>query len=251
MFISILFLMTVFKYNWNQISALFYYVCQEVGVVLFMRGVLLRQRISCLALLFKVGVSPLHVWVFPLIKGASSWTIVVFNSLHKPVHIIVISSFLWEGVLFLLFIGLGILFCQANAIKRVKGLILLSSLEGLSWFSVGLCFDIFISSILLWNYVICLCGLYLGLRSPHLFNSPEAFFWNRKFPFRFSFSRKLFLIGESLGRGVFLILFFMILSSKGLLAQLYKVTRYRIIGKSSVKEGTLIFLRVSIILMFL
>lgn len=251
MFVSMLFLITVFKYNWNQISALFYYVCQEIGVVSFMRGALLRQKVSCLALLFKVGVSPLHIWVFPVIRSVSSWAIVIFNRLHKPVHIVVMSNFLWEGILIVLFIGLGILFCQANSIKRVKGLVILSSLESLGWFSVGLCFDVFISSVLLWSYVVCLFGFYLGIRSPHLFSSPEAFFWNRKFPFRFSFSKKLFLIGESLSGSILLIMFFIVLSSKSLLAQLYKVTRYRIMGKGSVKEGTLIILTLSMILMFL
>lgn len=250
-FISMLFLMTVFKYNWSQISALFYYVCQEIGVVFFIRGALLRQKFCCLALLFKVGVSPLHVWVFLVMGNTSSWAIVVFSRLHKPVHVIILSNFLWEGILIVLFFGLGILFYQANAIKRVKGLILLSSLESLSWFSVKLCFDVFISSVLFWSYVTCLCGFYLGLRRPYLFNSPEAFVWNRKFPFRFSFSKKLFLIGESLNRGVFLIVFFMMLSSKGLFAQFYKVTRYSVMGKSSVKEGTLILLLLTMVLLFL
>lgn len=143
-------------------NSLNYFIIQEFLGFLFL--ICLGLTIQLLIFFIKVGVSPLHFWIFSVFRNVENYLLIWFLTVQKLPFLPVIL-YLIKFIFFFLII-LGILFCYFHLfiMKNYKFILTLSSTESFNWIVIGLIIGIwgfffiriyyFINIILLINYQV-------------------------------------------------------------------------------------------------
>lgn len=115
----------------SSFSMLNYFVIQEVLGFLFL--LTYCEGIQVFILLIKVGVPPLHFWVFRVSSGFSNVSLLWFLTLHKIPYLSVLCMLMNEYVFYLLLFGILVCLVQSLSVKDHKISLILSSIESFNW----------------------------------------------------------------------------------------------------------------------
>ena len=110
-----------------------YFILQEISGLLFL---LLKNFSMQIAIVFlKVGVRPLHFWVFTVLVGLRINLIFWFITFQKLVYLLIIIN--WGlNFIFLLFLGIFICFIQVLFLFDFLKILIVNLTERLSWILV-------------------------------------------------------------------------------------------------------------------
>nr|BAV78654.1 NADH dehydrogenase subunit 2 [Steinernema glaseri] len=187
-------------------SLLNYFIIQEVLGLLFL--FLSMSVLQFLVLMMKVGISPLHFWIFSVTNNLWGWGVLWFLTFQKMPFFPVIMNLM--NFSYFLIIIFGIIFCylQFLIMKNYKNLIILSSTESFNWILLVGLFSI-INVYFLFIYYIFLMVLVLPFFINNNFNflNWEVILVFLNMPFTFTFFIKLFSLSLILEFGGFMFLF--------------------------------------------
>nr|ARV88274.1 NADH dehydrogenase subunit 2 [Caenorhabditis sp.] len=198
----------------SYISIFNYFVIQEsLGLLFLVFGVGFMQF---LILLLKIGVAPLHFWIFNITNNIFNFGLLWFLTFQKLPFLVILLQIFWLGGGIILFLGLLICYLQMFSLKNYKNLLIISSTESFNWIILG-CFLSFFNSLYLFIYYFLLMIFLIpkfSLFNINFINWETALvFFN--VPFSVSFFVKIFSISEILKFFDFyflLLLFLMFLS---------------------------------------
>nr|YP_007183180.1 NADH dehydrogenase subunit 2 [Dictyocaulus eckerti]AFV32099.1 NADH dehydrogenase subunit 2 [Dictyocaulus eckerti] len=149
------FLMTVMflfynKFYMNYYSIINYFVFQEVLGLCFL--LLFYSYFSFLVLMMKLGVSPLHFWLFKVVNSMVGLPLIFFLTFHKLPFVLVFLQLFYFNYFFLL---LGLMFTnfQMMILKNFKFLLMVFTVDSLSWLLMNLYFS-FLNVIFLVVYYL-------------------------------------------------------------------------------------------------
>lgn len=196
------------------ISLLNYFIIQEsLGLIFLLFN---YSFIQFFVIIIKIGVAPLHFWVFRVTNGILGYGLVWFLTFQKlPFLLIILEVFWFFGFFLLIF---GILFCYFQIIfyKGYKNIIILSSTESFSWIILGLLLSFFNSFFLFIYYILLILYLIGKFNKLNLsWVSWETILVFINLPFGVTFFVKIFSLSEiiKLGYIIILILLFIIFLS--------------------------------------
>ena len=127
------------KINISFNSLFNYFVLQESLGLLFL---LLMGNLQLIILFLKVGVAPLHFWIFSVTNSVFGFNLMWFLTFQKLPFLFVIMQIVNVKFLFFLFIGLLLCLLQMLLIKSFKNLLILSSTESFNWILLRYVFSI-------------------------------------------------------------------------------------------------------------
>lgn len=192
LFITLIFLI-INKSSIRYVSLFNYFILQErLGLLFLLFFFGFSQYII---LIFKVGVSPLHFWLFGVVNYLRGFRFVWFLTFQKLPFLVVMIQIYWFNSFLLLFFG--ILFCifQIFFFKSYKKLFLISSVERFNWVIIMMTFSFFNVFFLLFFYFIIiffLIGNFSLLDNNYLGWETILIFLN--IPFGLGFLIKIFSI---------------------------------------------------------
>nr|YP_009050207.1 NADH dehydrogenase subunit 2 [Nematodirus spathiger]AGZ64195.1 NADH dehydrogenase subunit 2 [Nematodirus spathiger] len=155
---SIFLLMTLLFVSLNKglmsYSSLFnYFVLQESLGLLFL--LLTMGFFQFIVLLLKIGVSPLHFWIFSVLDGVYGFNLVWFLTFQKMPFLFVMLQFVYGMFVFVFVFGLLVCLFQMLLVKSFKSLLVLSSTESFNWMFLSFIFS-FLSVVFLFVYYLVL-----------------------------------------------------------------------------------------------
>lgn len=214
-FLIITILFTILnKRNKNYRRIFNYFIIQEsLGLIflIFTNGIF-----QFFIILIKIGVAPLHFWVFNVTNNILSYALIWFLTFQKLPFLVILLQIFWLNSFYLIFFGLLICFLQIFILKNYKNLIIISSTESFNWIILGLIFS-FLNSLYLFFYYFVLIVILINK-----FNKLNITFINWEtilvflnLPFSVSFFVKIFSLREIFKYEeviILLLLFFIFLS---------------------------------------
>jgi hypothetical protein len=182
-------LITIFLgkfYLINFIVLLNYFLFQEVLAFLFIIN--LRELFIFFVLLIKIGIRPLHLWIFLIFNSINSFILLWFLVLNKIPYINIILLFSLRLIIIII-LGLILLFFQMFKISNMKILIILLRVESLNWIIIINIGEIeFIEQFFIYLFI----GLYfLGYNRIYNFYSFEKLLFILSSPLIFIFFLKI------------------------------------------------------------
>nr|YP_003433735.1 NADH dehydrogenase subunit 2 [Trichostrongylus vitrinus]ACX85101.1 NADH dehydrogenase subunit 2 [Trichostrongylus vitrinus] len=133
---SVFLLMTSFFVQLNKglmsYSSLFnYFVFQEsLGLIFLLFNF---QFLQLMILFMKVGIAPLHFWLFSVTNGVYGLNLMWFLTFQKFPFVMVMVQMLLMQIIILLIFGIAVCLLQMLMMKSVKNLLILSSTESFNW----------------------------------------------------------------------------------------------------------------------
>lgn len=126
----------------NNIVVIFnYFVLQEVIGLFFL--MFFFGFFQFIIIIFKLGVSPFHFWIFSILDLLSRYGLIWFLTFQKLPFLVIILQLFWLLRMYLFI--LGIIFCYVQMIfyKSYKKLFLVSSVESFNWLLLIVFFSFF------------------------------------------------------------------------------------------------------------
>ena len=212
-----------------------YFILQEVlGLVflLFTAGYL-----QLLVIFFKIGVAPLHFWVFRVLNGVYGFNLMWFLTFQKLPFLVILLQLMDSFYVVLLLVGLLVCLMQMLLMKSYKNLLILSSTESFNWVVVGYVmsflsvFVIFMYYFILMLYIIPKFEEGFGLN----YIGWETMLVFINLPLSVNFYVKIFALSELLhvfNVWVLIILFLMFMS---VLSLGYWIVNLSVLGGTSFK----------------
>lgn len=191
-------------------SLINYFVIQESLGLLFL--LINFGLFQFFIILIKIGVAPLHFWIFRVTNNIFSYNLVWFLTFQKLPFLLILVQIFWLKGLFLLFVGLIVCYLQIFSIKNYKNLLVLSSTESFNWIIIGV-FISLINSIYLFIYYIVLMVIIINKFRKSEFNwlNWETILVFLNIPFRVTFFVKIFSLREVFKFNTLLILVILII----------------------------------------
>jgi hypothetical protein len=205
-----LFFWTTLLFLWilkrNFYPFLIYFIVQELRGLIFVISI--GGVLSFWIILLKLGVSPLHFWVFSVIGPLKRYSLIWFNTFQKiPYFFPLKILFLKRSRIFVLF-GKLVLMVQIFIVKGLEMLFTLGSIE--SFNSVILCIEEDSLNVL---FVVIVYWILMGVlvisnNLSKILKREEMRFWQIRFPLALPFFLKMIILGGVLMSGWGLIVFF-------------------------------------------
>nr|YP_004927935.1 NADH dehydrogenase subunit 2 [Wellcomia siamensis]ACV96771.1 NADH dehydrogenase subunit 2 [Wellcomia siamensis] len=129
------------KENSSFCSILNYYIFQECLGLLFL--IFIFNFLQCLILMSKMGLLPLHFWLFVVVGGLKSWLLMWFLTWQKLPFMGVLMMILVNELFFLFIFSFFLVYFQLFVVKNFKFMIVLSSTESFNWILLGYLFSFF------------------------------------------------------------------------------------------------------------
>lgn len=173
-----------------------YFVIQEsLGLLflLFSRGLL-----QFFIILLKIGVAPLHFWIFNVTNNIFNYRLIWFLTFQKLPFLTILLQIFWLRSTYILLFGLLVCYVQIFVMKRYKNLLIISSTESFNWIIIGVFFSMF-NTLYLFIYYFALIVLLISKfskRSRYNFVNWETTLVFLNIPFRVSFFVKIFSLRE-------------------------------------------------------
>ena len=170
-----------------------YFIIQEsLGLIfLIFRGGIFQ----ILVLLFKVGVTPFHFWIFRVTSNLFGWNLVWFLTFQKFPFLPVLLQLLSFTYFFLFLLGILIIYFQLFLSKRLKVIIVLSSVESFNWILLSCLISIVNYLYLLFFYIIVIVFLIVSVfKGEDVVVDWELVLVFINIPFRVTFFVKIFTL---------------------------------------------------------
>nr|ARV88369.1 NADH dehydrogenase subunit 2 [Caenorhabditis sp. 38 MB-2015] len=216
---SIFLLMTVVftllnKSNKSYTSIFNYFVIQESLGLLFL--VFSSGFMQFFVILMKIGVAPLHFWIFNVTNNIFNYSLMWFLTFQKLPFLTILLQIFWLSSTYLLLLGLLVCYVQLFVMKSYKNLLIISSTESFNWIVLGVFFSFF-NSLYLFLYYFVLMVLLISKFNKNTLNfvNWETMLVFLNLPFSVSFFVKIFSLSEIFkfeSFFVLLLLFLMFLS---------------------------------------
>lgn len=187
-------------------SLINYFIIQErLGLIFLLINF---GIIQFFIVLIKIGVAPLHFWVFRVTNNIFRYNLIWFLTFQKLPFLIILLQIFWLGSFMLLFLGLIICYFQIYSIKNYKNLLVLSSTESFNWIIIGLFLSVFNTLYLFLYYIFLIIILIRKFRKSRVnFLNWETILVFLNIPFRVTFFVKIFSLRELINfNSTFLIL---------------------------------------------
>nr|YP_010981604.1 NADH dehydrogenase subunit 2 [Kalicephalus indicus]UAV84954.1 NADH dehydrogenase subunit 2 [Kalicephalus indicus] len=200
----------------NSYSSLFnYFVMQESLGLLFL--IMSYNYVQLLILMMKIGVAPLHFWLFSVTNSIFGFNLMWFLTFQKLPFLLIMLQLMHHKVLMLFLLGLLVCLLQMLLMKMYKNLLILSSTESFNWVVLGYLVSFF-NVLLIFVYYFVLM-LFLIPKFEYL-NFYGGLGWETmlvflNMPFSVSFFVKIFSLSEILkvySFNILILLFLMFLS---------------------------------------
>lgn len=215
-FLLITLVFVILNKKLRSYGALFnYFVMQESLGLLFL--IFSFGFMQLLIVIFKIGIAPLHFWIFRVTNRVFGFNLMWFLTFQKLPFLLIFLQIIVRGVIYLLILGL--LFClfQILLIKTYKNLLILSSTESFNWITLGFLIS-FLNILFIFVYYFLL--ILIIIPKFEFFNVSNFVGWETilifiNLPFRVNFFVKIFSLSEILKvhRFNFLFLLFLIFFS--------------------------------------
>nr|YP_009162027.1 NADH dehydrogenase subunit 2 [Litoditis aff. marina PmIV]AKS28877.1 NADH dehydrogenase subunit 2 [Litoditis aff. marina PmIV] len=216
---SIFLMMTILftllnKSNKSYSSVFNYFIIQESLGLLFL--VFSGSMLQFFIVLMKIGVAPLHFWIFNVTNNIINYSLMWFLTFQKLPFLVILLQMFWLNSFYLLMFGLLICYLQMFIMKSYKNLIIISSTESFNWIILGLFFSV-LNSLYLFIYYFVLMAMLISkfTKFSQNFVNWETSLVFLNIPFSVSFFVKIFSLSEILkfeSFFVLLLLFLMFLS---------------------------------------
>nr|YP_010705373.1 NADH dehydrogenase subunit 2 [Rhabdias kafunata]WCQ82421.1 NADH dehydrogenase subunit 2 [Rhabdias kafunata] len=194
----------------NYSSVFNYFVIQEVLGLFFL--IMYSSFYQFFIVVMKIGVSPLHFWVFSVVNGVFGFNLMWFLTFQKLPFLVILLQLFWMDAIFFLVVGLLVCYFQMFLLKSYKNLIVISSTESFNWMIMGLLFSFFNSLFLFLYYVFLMLLLIAKYSKQSLnFTNWETVLVFLNIPFSVSFFVKIFSLSEVLKLDSFMIMFLLFL----------------------------------------
>lgn len=176
-------------------SLINYFVIQEsLGLIFLLINFGIFQFFI---IIIKIGVAPLHFWIFSITNNIFSYNLIWFLTFQKLPFLLILVQIFWLGGLILLFFGLIVCYLQIFSLKNYKNLLVLSSTESFNWIIIGV-FISLINSVYLFIYYIILIVILINKfrKSSSNWLNWETILVFLNIPFRVTFFVKIFSLRE-------------------------------------------------------
>lgn len=197
-FLLITLLFIMLNKSLKSYSSLFnYFIIQESLGLLFL--VFSFGFFQFFIVIIKIGVAPLHFWVFNVINNVFGFNLIWFLTFQKlPFLVILLQIFFLISSIFLM-LGLLICYLQIFLLKGYKNLIIISSTESFNWIIIGVFFS-FLNSLFLFFYYFILISYLISKYNKFDLNfvNWETVLVFLNLPFSVTFFVKIFSLSEIL-----------------------------------------------------
>lgn len=176
-------------------SVLNYFVIQEsLGLFFLVFNTFLLQFFI---VIIKIGVAPLHFWIFRVTSSLYDWLLMWFLTFQKLPFLPVLVQLYDFKVIFLLLFGIFVCYLQLFVLKSYKNMIIISSTESFNWVILT-CFLSLINVLYLFFYYLCLIIMLMPsfVIKDLRFVNWETIFVFFNIPFSVSFFIKIFSLRE-------------------------------------------------------
>lgn len=192
-----------------------YFVLQESLGLLFL--IFSFRYFQLLIVIFKIGVSPFHFWIFRVTNRVFGFNLMWFLTFQKLPFLLIFLQLIVSKVVLLLIVGLLVCLIQMLLMKSYKNLLILSSTESFNWVILGFLMS-FLNVLFVFIYYFVL--IVLLIPKFEFFRVRNFVGWETmlvfiNLPFRVSFFVKIFSLSEILkvqGFSILLLLFIMFFS---------------------------------------
>nr|YP_003434086.1 NADH dehydrogenase subunit 2 [Teladorsagia circumcincta]ACX85209.1 NADH dehydrogenase subunit 2 [Teladorsagia circumcincta] len=215
---SVFLLMTLIFCNLNKsiinYSTIFnYFVLQESLGLIFL--LLAYNYVQLMIVFLKIGVAPLHFWIFSVTNGVFGFNLMWFLTFQKLPFLLVMLQMMMIKIIVLLLAGLLVCLMQMLLIKSYKNLLILSSTESFNWLILGFVFSFLNVMMIFFYYFLMMLILIPKFNFNLQFLSWETTLVFLNLPFSVNFFVKVFSLSEVLKYDsvwILLLLFMMFLS---------------------------------------
>lgn len=213
LFITIIFI-TLNKSNNSYTSIINYFVIQERLGLLFL--VFSTTFLQFFILLIKIGVAPLHFWIFSVSNNLINWGLIWFLTLQKLPFIPVFIQIFFINYIYIFLLGIFLCFFQLFSIKNYKNIIIISSTESFNWIILLLIFSVLnFFYIIIFYLVIIILVINSFYKKDYNFINWERILIFLNIPFSITFFVKIFSLNSVFIYNdffVLMLLFFIFLS---------------------------------------
>nr|YP_009328048.1 NADH dehydrogenase subunit 2 [Gnathostoma doloresi]APC93878.1 NADH dehydrogenase subunit 2 [Gnathostoma doloresi] len=243
---SVFLLMTIIfcflsKEDLSYSSLINYFVIQETLGLFFL--VFNAYFLQFVVVMMKMGVSPLHFWVFSVTNGLGSLMMMWFLTFQKmPFFPVLIQIFNWSSIL-LLISGIVLCFVQLFLLKGYKNMMIVSSTESLNWILLMLFFSMFDTIFLFLYYFFFMMFLMpYFVKKEGLFFNWEMVLVFMNVPLTVNFFIKIFSLFELFKlEGIILLLMMFLMFMTAISLSVWMVNLSTIIEKSELNSGTIFY----------
>nr|YP_009240281.1 NADH dehydrogenase subunit 2 [Haemonchus placei]AMO01515.1 NADH dehydrogenase subunit 2 [Haemonchus placei] len=136
-----------------------YFIMQESLGLMFL--LLTYYYFQLMILMMKIGVAPLHFWIFSVTNGINGLNLMWFLTFQKLPFFFVMMQMMINYMLMFLFVGVFLCMMQMLVMKSFKNLMILSSTESFNWILMSWIFlminalFMFIYYLIYMFYLIC------------------------------------------------------------------------------------------------
>nr|BAV82742.1 NADH dehydrogenase subunit 2 [Haemonchus placei] len=136
-----------------------YFIMQESLGLMFL--LLTYYYFQLMILMMKIGVAPLHFWIFSVTNGINGLNLMWFLTFQKLPFFFVMMQMMINYMLMFLFVGVFLCMMQMLVMKSFKNLMILSSTESFNWILMSWIFlminalFMFIYYLIFMFYLIC------------------------------------------------------------------------------------------------
>nr|YP_003434048.1 NADH dehydrogenase subunit 2 [Trichostrongylus axei]ACX85197.1 NADH dehydrogenase subunit 2 [Trichostrongylus axei] len=254
---SVLLLMTLIFVQLNKnllsYSSMFnYFVFQEsMGLVFLLLNV---QFFQLLILLLKVGVAPLHFWLFSVTNGLYGWNLMWFLTFQKLPFMMIMVQMMLFTVMMLLVVGVLLCLLQMLMMKSVKNLLILSSTESFNWVMLSFVMSFVGVMMIFFYYFVMMLIMIVKLENVSVLSQInwEMMLIFMNLPFTVNFYVKIFALISVLKVMSVWVVFLLLLMFMSILSISYWMvklsTKTNVINKNS-KWNYLMFLPFMVVVM--
>lgn len=194
------------KSNKSYTSIFNYFIIQETLGLLFL--LFSSGLLQFFIILIKIGVAPLHFWIFNVTNNVFNYGLIWFLTFQKLPFLVILLQLFWLSSTYLLILGLLVCNLQMFSTKGYKNLLILSSTESFNWVVLGLFFSFFNSLYLFFYYFILIIVLIPKFsKKINNFINWETTLVFLNIPFSVTFFVKIFSLREILKLDRFFVLF--------------------------------------------
>nr|QEO33942.1 NADH dehydrogenase subunit 2 [Teladorsagia circumcincta] len=190
-----------------------YFVLQESLGLIFL--LLAYNYVQLMIVFLKIGVAPLHFWIFSVTNGVFGFNLMWFLTFQKLPFLLVMLQMMMIKIIALLLVGLLVCLMQMLLIKSYKNLLILSSTESFNWLILGFVFSFLNVMMIFFYYFLMMLILIPKFNFNLQFLSWETTLVFLNLPFSVNFFVKVFSLSEVLKYDsvwILLLLFMMFLS---------------------------------------
>nr|YP_009352219.1 NADH dehydrogenase subunit 2 [Gnathostoma nipponicum]AQX44507.1 NADH dehydrogenase subunit 2 [Gnathostoma nipponicum] len=232
------------KSDLSYSSLINYFIIQETLGLFFL--ILNFSLLQVLIVMMKVGIAPLHFWVFSVTNGLSSFMVMWFLTFQKMPFFPVLVQIFDYTLIVLLMLGIFLCFIQLFLLKGYKNMMIISSTESLNWILLMLFFSMLDVIFLFMYYFFFMVFLmpYFSKKEGQFFNW-ELILVFMNIPMTVNFFIKIFSLFELFKLDSVMVLFMLFLMFMTLISlSIWLINLSTVISKKELNNNSVFYFMV-------